>query len=145
MRSPICSILIMAIFSLALVFSSCHLKNGETHSQEKPISDTVLHNNRLSQLTDSIKRFPNSAKLFYERGALLFTTKDYENAKKDLKRAVNLEPLKSAYYTALGQLYRSQEFPDSAVINYAKALQINPQNRNARLQMAFILWQQVGS
>jgi len=121
---------------------SCNSRKGKSNEEEVHAGDSGLYTPQLSRLTDSIKAYPDSADLYFERGKLFFETEDFEHARKDMEKAIVLNPLISAYYTALGQLYLSQQFPDSAVANFSKALQVDPVNQRARLQLAFILWQQ---
>lgn len=123
-------------------FVSCRFGNPSSQNGQEVEEDSVYHSERLSQLTDSIQKHPDSAKLYYERGALLYITKDYPRAKKDLQQAILLDPLESAYFTALGQLFLSQHFLDSARLNFYKAIAIDHSNSRARLQLAYTLLNQ---
>ncbi len=120
--------------------SAC--ESGYKQENRQQVPDSVFHSSRLSELTDSIRQFPDSSKFYFERGALLFVTKDFKNAKKDFQKALDLDPFISAYATALGQLYFSQHFPDSAIRYFRQAVRIDTANQRARLQLALVLLQQ---
>ena len=125
---------------LLLVLAGCQSKNRTVGQQT--MSDSAFQNQRLAQLTDSIEKFPDSAHFYFERGALHFVTENYPDAKSDLKKAILLNPMESLYYTALGQLFFSQDIFDSAVANFQKAVKVAPDNKRARLQLAFGLFKQ---
>ncbi len=132
------------MFSVCLAFLvSCHFhKDSSSENKQAKGPDSAFHSQMLSRLTDSIRQHPDNASLYFERGALHYVTKDYQAAKKDLRKAILLDPLKSAYYTALGQLFLSQHFLDSARNNFYKALAIDSADNRARLQLAYVLLDQ---
>lgn len=127
---------------MLVILASCHSKNNTSETDQATATDSLLHSQLLSRLSDSISRYPDSASLYYERGALLYVTKAYRLAKKDFQKAILINPLESAYYTALGQLFLSQHILDSARQNFYKAVTIDSANKRARLQLAFTLLQQ---
>lgn len=133
---------ILELWVTGLLFLLPACQSNSTKQSKTIPSDSLFHATRLSALSDSILKFPDSAKYYFERGALLFTTKDFGQAKKDFHKALSLDPLMSAYATALGQLYLNQKFPDSAAYYFRKAVQIEPANQRARLQLAFVLLKQ---
>lgn len=126
-----------------LLFAGCRSKNnnGTGNNRMKAdslLSDSLFHTKRLKSLSDSIRQFPDTSRLYFERGGLLFVMKEYELAGKDLQKAIALDPLKAAYYLALGEIYFTQNQADSAVKAYKKTLNLDPASLRARLQLAYI-------
>lgn len=137
-----CFFYLFPVLSGCILFLATACQSGNKQENRQEVPDSTFHSRRLSALTDSIRRFPDSSRFYFERGALLFVTKDFNNAKKDLRKALDLDPFISAYATALGQLYFSQHFPDSAMYYFRQAVHIDSANRRARLQLALVLLQQ---
>ncbi|RYD94168.1 MAG: tetratricopeptide repeat protein [Sphingobacteriales bacterium] len=54
--------------------------------------DALLDNPPYAALTDSIRRAPRNADLYYQRGQLLFGNNEFAAAKRDLRSAWTLQP-----------------------------------------------------
>src|SRR5690625_6258296 len=76
-----------------LVMFSCNSRKGKSNEEEVHAGDSGLYTPQLSRLTDSIKAYPDSAALYFERGKLFFETEDFEHARKDMKKAIVLNAL----------------------------------------------------
>jgi len=110
--------------------------NGETQNEKS----SHVASGKIEQLTETIQQHPDSASLYFERGKLRIETKDYKKGEIDLKKAIDLKPKVSLYYATLGQTYLDEEFRDSAMKYFSASLKVDPKNRVARLQKAFLLW-----
>lgn len=104
--------------------------------------DSLYHSEKLVHITDSIRLYPDSSRFYFERAGLLYVMKKYDLAKKDLQKALTIDPGKALYYQAMGELHLSINQPDSAILDYRKAIQLNPDGQQSRLQLSYILLQQ---
>jgi tetratricopeptide (TPR) repeat protein len=123
-----------------LLLAACH--QGTRRPETTPRSDSVFHSGMLKDLTDSIGRFPDSSRLYFERGGRLYVMKEYELAGKDIQKAIDLDPMKTDYYIALGEIQLSGGKTGEAAKAYRRALVLAPDNLMARLQLSYVLFQQ---
>lgn len=133
---------LLMLFCLVACNNKKNNNSSGTNSTHEIHSDSLFHTERLKSLTDSIKQFPDSSRLYFERGGLLFVMKEFDLAGKDLQKAISLDPLKAAYYLALGEIYLTEDRPDSAKKAYQKALHLEPASLRPRLRLAYILFLQ---
>lgn len=120
-----------------VAFGACHGAGPRQASSGE--NDSLFHSALLKKVTDSISRYPDSARLYFERGGILYVMKEYTLAGKDLKKAISLDPLKADYYISLGEIaLGAQDLPE-AEQSYRKALTIEPGNLMARLQLTYVL------
>lgn len=125
---------------LLAVMAACH--TGSLHDADHGSGDSLFHSELLRSVTDSIARYPDSSRLYFERGGILYVMKQYELAGKDLHKAISLDPLQTDYYISLGEIALAAEALPAAGDAYRKALQLDPANQMARLELAFVLVQQ---
>ncbi|HEX6332779.1 MAG TPA: tetratricopeptide repeat protein [Flavisolibacter sp.] len=74
-------------------------------------SDAFLEAPPFSELTDSIRKFPENAALYYRRGTLLYENNHLQHAEKDLRTAWKLDPTE-AYALRLETILREQKKTD---------------------------------
>lgn len=130
----------IGVLLLVLVLSACHSGDRRKTGQQK--GDSLFHSELLRSVTDSITQYPDSSRLYFERGGILYVMKEYQLAGKDLQKAISLDPLKTDYYISLGEIaLAAGEFP-AAEEAYRSALRLDSGNLMARLQLAFVLVQQ---
>lgn len=120
--------------------AACH--TGSRPEADQGSGDSLFHSELLRGVTDSIARYPDSSRLYFERGGILYAMKQYELAGKDLHKAISLDPLQTDYYISLGEIALAAEALPAAGDAYRKALQLDPDNQMARLELAFVLVQQ---
>lgn len=122
------------------MLASCH--DSQRHAPSGTGTDSVFHSQLLQGVTDSIRRYPDSSRLYFERGGLLYVMKEYELAAKDIQRAIALDPLKSIYYISLGEIKLAGNDYSGAAGAYRRAALLDPDNLMARLQLAYVYIQQ---
>ncbi|HEX2606299.1 MAG TPA: hypothetical protein VHK91_02925, partial [Flavisolibacter sp.] len=84
----------------------------------------LLEQPPYAPLTDSIKKMPERADLYYHRGVLLYQAEEKEEAEKDLRKAWAIDP-QEAYALSLVTLLREKS-PDSAIVFIQQALKKIP-------------------
>jgi tetratricopeptide (TPR) repeat protein len=119
-----------------LLLAACHGRQRQAAGR----ADSLYQSRALKKVTDSIRRYPDSPGLYFERGNMLFTMKEYELAGKDIRKAIDLNPMKADYYIALGEIEITSDSLQDAAVAFRKALLLAPQNTTARLQLAFVLF-----
>lgn len=143
MRKPSRYLSYLMLFAISLM-TACHSgkKNNTAQTAPELYSDSLLHSESLKPITDSINQFPDSANLYFERGNKLYMMKEFDLAGKDIQKAIALNPMKTDYLIALGEIGLSQNRFASASEAFRNALRLEPQNLMARLQLCFSLYQQ---
>lgn len=76
--------------------------------------DEILTNPPFNSLTDSIKKDPPNAELWYKRGVLLYQNNHAAYARADVEKAWSIEQ-KESYALSLANLL-AQKSPDSAIL-----------------------------
>lgn len=94
MKSNVCHmnrpafILKMHITCVLIIFCICLISCSDGESDDS----NLLSEPPYGQLTDSIKKFPGQADLYYRRGALLYSNNNLKESESDLRKAWTLEP-----------------------------------------------------
>jgi tetratricopeptide (TPR) repeat protein len=95
----------------------------------------------LARLTDSIRKYPDQAKLYFDRGGMLYVMKAYALAEKDIQKAISLDARQPTYYEALGEIRLAADSLSGALEAYRNALRLEPHLVTARLKLAYVLFQ----
>jgi Tfp pilus assembly protein PilF len=88
--------------------------------------------------------FPNTATVHYLNGVGYYNKKDYPQAIKSIRRAIDLEPEEkadelSAIYTVLGDIYNTTKDYKLSDSSYNAALKLNPRNATVLNNYAYYL------
>lgn len=94
-------------------------------------NNAVLVQPPYNRLTDSIKRQPQDAGLYYRRGVLLYQNEELAASEKDLKKAWQLQPTEEHALSVVTVLIKKA--PDAAIQFIKQALQQLP--KSIALQM----------
>lgn len=124
---------------LATCLGACHTQDGG--SADNSARDSLFNSARLKKMTDSIRQYPDSARLYFERGGMLYMMKEFDLAGKDIKKAIELDPVKADYYTALGEIYLAGDQYQPAQNAFQMAVGLDPADVLARLQLSYTLLQ----
>jgi tetratricopeptide (TPR) repeat protein len=87
------------IVALGLYIYSCDFSDKKGNSP-----DQILHKAPYAGLTDSIRRFPNDARLYAERGLLLSQNDHHELATADYAKAWELNPVEGMAHEYVNNL-----------------------------------------
>jgi len=79
-------------------------------------------NKSVSDYDDAIELNGNNFIYFFHRALSYKSLKRYDDAIKDLRQAIRLNPTFPYNYNNLANIYGIQELPDSAISNYLKTL-----------------------
>lgn len=88
--------------------------------------DPLLDNPPYAALTDSIRRAPRAADLYYRRGKLLYGDQEWAAAKRDLRTAWTLQPREDIGLSLATALHRESD--DSAFVFLQSARKALPQS-----------------
>ncbi len=91
-----------------------------------------------STVTDSTKF---EALDFVRIGQIQLDAKDYDPAEKNLLRALKMDSTQADAYFSLGLIELGQGYPDSAVIQFERSVQLAPTNAGAWLNMGIAFMQ----
>lgn len=83
---------------------------------------TIPLDSTRRQLQEYLSEYPENADAWAFLGSLNYLFEDYQNAKTDYQRAIQINKKNAAYYTALGTTYSALEMSDSAEFFLLKAL-----------------------
>ena len=82
--------------------------------------------------------FPNDEWGYYYKGVCEFALENYEDAIKNYKIAIQLNPLFAKAYFNLGTCYHTMEYYDSALISIGRALVIFSKQKDAEAKQRCI-------
>jgi outer membrane protein OmpA-like peptidoglycan-associated protein/Tfp pilus assembly protein PilF len=82
----------------------------------------VLSHSQGEELTTKSKK----ARKYYEAGEILYKQENLPEAKKNFQMAVDEDPLFFEAYVLLGEIQEQGKEDSAALVNYAKAISINP-------------------
>lgn len=119
------------ILPLLLLASAC----GNDTEQ---VEDNPLFNSEpaLRKVTEEIKKDPDNAQLYFERGMLLDGLEIDSLALKDYKKAISLDSNRAEYYSAIGDMLFEHKDLDASVMWLERALKVNPGDKTAHLKLA---------
>lgn len=139
MKTSACYGWVLLLVLSAGVLSSCHSRSHRQLNASE--QDSAYKAQTLANLSDSIQQHPDSAHLYFERGGLYYVMKQYDLAGKDIQHAIRMKPLEADYLYALGDVYLALHRLDSAEQAYRMAVNLRPDFRKARLQVAYLALQ----
>lgn len=117
-----------------VLFTAC---GGNKPKVANTDTDRILEENpNLRPLTAEIKKAPDDALLYYQRGRALQKMKLDSLALKDYKTAVALDSNKAEYYSAVGDLLFETKDLNGSLEWIRKAIQKKPDDRKAHLKIA---------
>lgn len=109
--------------------------------------DKLKPEEAIEYLDAQIKKHPVDATLHYQRGKVLITlgkekmhSQYFNEAIRDLEKAIKLDDKNVEYYTALGDAYFSIKDMGNSYTALRKALQLDENNFEARLKMGEIAY-----
>lgn len=80
----------------------------------------------LSTISQALEKYPTNKEFAQEKITTLIIMERVEEAKSELEEAISNEPTNAQYYYFLGYLYDQQDEVESAIKNYSKAVELNP-------------------
>ncbi len=92
----------------------------------------------LKVVTQGIEKFPENNELIQEKITTLILMERVDEAKSELEEAINSDPTNPLYYYFLGYLYDLQEDPENAVVQYEKAIELNPEYYEANYNLGVV-------
>jgi tetratricopeptide (TPR) repeat protein len=119
---------------ILIVLISISCKNNGSSTADN--NDILTLNATLKSLTEKIKKNPDEANLYYERGIELRRVEMDSMALDDFKKAVNLDSNKAEYYSAIGDLMFEHKDISGSIAWFKQALKLNPKDPRAHLKMA---------
>ncbi len=109
--------------------------------------DKLTPEEAIEYLDAQLKKHPDDAQLHYQRGKVLIAlgkekmhSQYFNEAIRDLEKAVKLDDTHVEYYTALGDAYFSIGNTGDSYTALRKALQLDENNFEARLKMGEIAY-----
>lgn len=90
----------------------------------------------LNKVTEEIKKNPQNAQLYFERGILLDRLEEDSLALIDYKKAISLDSNRAEYYSAIGDMLFEHKDLDGSVLWLERALKVNPEDKTAHLKLA---------
>lgn len=86
----------------------------------------------------AVQKDAGCSRAFYVKGIVDNAKGEMKPAEEALKKAITLSPNKAEYYTALGDVYFSQDIYQSAMDNYRKAVSQKESSENAYYMIGLI-------
>jgi tetratricopeptide (TPR) repeat protein len=121
------------LFLCLLVFSSCQNRRNDAGNQQKS-SDTIQV--KLGALNQQIDADASNPELYNQRAKCYLLDQQFDNALKDVHRAISMDDAKSAYYVTLSDIYLLMGKPDDCRDALKKAISKNPTDADALLKLA---------
>lgn len=126
---------LFGLLAALILVSACRQQAAPT---EAP-GDPVFQHPSVQSVSERIGRDPGNARLYFERGLALHRLEADSFAIRDFKKAASLDSSKSEYFSAVGDLMFQHKDVSGSLPWIEKALQLNPNDPNARLKVARVL------
>lgn len=94
----------------------------------------------LRIVTQALEAFPENSELAQEKITTLIMMERVDDAKSELEAAINNDPTNHLFYYFMGYLYDYQEDPENAIIQYKKALELNPDYYEANYNLGVVYY-----
>jgi tetratricopeptide (TPR) repeat protein len=118
------------------MLTACHTK--PTAPKATGAIDSLLHSSTIAPYTQKIEQSQTAAN-YYNRGLILAELNNYSLALLDFNKAIEKDSTQSEYYSAIAHVYSDNKDVTSSVPYLEKAIALNPQDVEARLQIATML------
>lgn len=130
-----------AIFTITVFFSLSALSDPFREGVKKYKKEK--YDEAQSSFTEGLIKSPEDFRLHYNLGNSAYKMKDYEKAEKSYLTALsylkgNAEVEEKIYYN-LGNTYFRQGKLDKSIIFYRKALELKPDDEDAKKNLAFVM------
>lgn len=107
------------------------------------IGKTVESNNdayyrKLAEANTAIEKSPADAEVYYVRGSLYVSGKEYEAAMTDYDQAISLDPKFYKAYSGRGYIYLQYKLYVEAIKEFKRAQELNPKDSYAAENLAYI-------
>lgn len=119
---------------IPVLLISCEPGKEEAKTEEK--KDTSAAGVRLSGLDQMIAGNADNDSLLYQRALLLISMKRFDEAHRDMQKAVSLDSTKAFYFLTLSDIYFAGNRIMYARNALMKAAELEPQNLKARSKLA---------
>ncbi|MCX6305737.1 MAG: tetratricopeptide repeat protein [Bacteroidetes bacterium] len=123
------SCLLLCLFAM----SSCH-HGGDTANRQKQTGDTM--HQKLEILNKQIEADASNPDLYNLRAKCYLLDHDFDNALKDVNKAISLDNNKSASFVTLSDIYLLMGKPGESKDALNKAISKNPRDTDALLKLA---------
>jgi len=120
---------------LCLIITSCQNDTSSTTQLVKNLP--ITGNPAIDGLTNEIEQQPNDPRLYAQRGALFYEEEGYDEAIKDLKKALSYDSTNVIYPERVPTLLKLCEFQlilkkhDESINTINNILKVEPLNANA--------------
>ena len=122
------------LFICLLTLSACHVGSSDSESNNKQGNDTTLM--RLEILSQQIEDDVSNPDLYNRRAKYYLHDHQLDKALKDINKAISLDGGKSVSYITLSDIYLLMGKPDGSRDALNKAININPNDKEAMLKLA---------
>jgi len=102
-------------------------------------SRNMIWENGISLWSDVIKKFPNAAVGYNNRGGTFLSEKKYDEALADLNKAIQLRPAYAEALSNRGIILSDRKKPEEALIDLNKAISLRPNYADAINNRGIIL------
>ncbi|MDQ3192660.1 MAG: tetratricopeptide repeat protein [Bacteroidota bacterium] len=127
--------LLLVVFCSFLLFSCVQKQKEEVNGEEAILPATK--DSVLLSINEKLKKTPNDPELYHQRAKYFFETKgNVEAAMSDMSRLFKLDSSKVEYFITLSDLYFAKGAAGNVKASLDKALEINPENIDARMKLA---------
>lgn len=118
---------------ICALFAAC---GDDSNSSEDAVK---FEEPALKKISAEIKKSPDKADLYFERGSMLDGLGRDSLALLDYQKAISLDSTKAEYYSAIGDMLFENKDLDGSVSWIEKALSLNPKDKKAHLKLAKML------
>jgi len=93
----------------------------------------------INLLETAFQEYPDNKDILNTLANIFLTIRKYTDAKPWIRKIIDIQPNDTLYFT-LGSIYDYEHLPDSAKINYERALVLNPKNRDALYNLGVLFY-----
>ncbi len=134
MKAKVVIFLALSIVFSAL-FAACGGKNDQGSQDEAQNEISLIGNPAIDGLTAEIKRKPNDAALYAERGRIFYENAGFDEAIRDLTQALSIDSTNLDYHYLLADVYLDYYKSRLALKTMERAIELQPENTLSLLKM----------
>lgn len=128
--------IIIVFAALALFFNACKPKTETPAETTATTGDTSATGKKITEVTNLIAANPGNAELYYNRSKLYIEQRNFNDASKDIFKAVGIDSSKADYYITLSDVQLAANKPSQAKQSLEKCLALDPENKEGNMKLA---------
>ncbi|MEP7264030.1 MAG: tetratricopeptide repeat protein [Bacteroidota bacterium] len=128
--------IIIVFAAITLLFTACKPKTETSPVAAVTQGDTSATGKKITEITNLIAANPDNAELYYTRSQLYIEQRNFNDASKDIYKAIGIDSSKADYFIALSDVQLAANKPSQAKQSLEKSLSLQPDSKEGNMKLA---------